>query len=133
MQTKTLPFLLVAAPTGFLQSSSKGERCVYSVYSAHRRKDIYGEDADIFRPERWGEGKPRGWEFCHSTAGLEYAWDVSVPLFFFDKSLLYLCLALRGGGVLHNPCTSCMIDHTPRSVRSILPASLRFFRVTEGR
>ncbi|KAH0610759.1 uncharacterized protein H6S33_011186 [Morchella sextelata] len=47
----------------------KGERCVYSVYSAHRRKDIYGEDADIFRPERWGEGKPRGWEFLPFNGG----------------------------------------------------------------
>lgn len=47
----------------------KGERCVYSVYAAHRRKDIYGEDADIFRPERWGEGKARGWDFLPFNGG----------------------------------------------------------------
>lgn len=31
----------------------RGEAVGYSVYVMHRRKDIYGEDAEEFRPERW--------------------------------------------------------------------------------
>jgi cytochrome P450 len=31
----------------------KGEAVGYCVYAMHRRKDIYGPDADEFRPERW--------------------------------------------------------------------------------
>lgn len=31
----------------------KGTLVQYSSYGLHRRKDIYGEDADEFRPERW--------------------------------------------------------------------------------
>lgn len=31
----------------------KGMTVVYSTYSMHRRKDLYGEDADEYRPERW--------------------------------------------------------------------------------
>lgn len=31
----------------------KGEAVGYCVYAMHRRKDIYGPDADTFRPERW--------------------------------------------------------------------------------
>ena len=27
----------------------------YSVYSLHRRADLYGDDAEDFRPERWQE------------------------------------------------------------------------------
>ena len=31
----------------------KGEAVSYSVYAMHRRKDLYGEDADQFQPDRW--------------------------------------------------------------------------------
>jgi cytochrome P450 len=32
---------------------SKGLKVLYSTYSMHRRRDIWGADADEFRPERW--------------------------------------------------------------------------------
>ncbi|KAI0866205.1 cytochrome P450 [Xylaria cubensis] len=32
---------------------AKGQAVGYCVYALHRRKDIYGEDAHTFRPERW--------------------------------------------------------------------------------
>jgi len=36
----------------------KGQLVNYVPYVMHRRKDIYGEDADEFRPERWENLRP---------------------------------------------------------------------------
>ncbi|KAM3065257.1 hypothetical protein ACMFMG_004357 [Clarireedia jacksonii] len=36
----------------------KGEEVSFSPYALHRRKDLYGEDAEEFRPERWQEDLP---------------------------------------------------------------------------
>jgi cytochrome P450 len=36
----------------------KGQEVNYTVHVMHRRKDIWGEDADEFRPERWNNRKP---------------------------------------------------------------------------
>ena len=48
----------------------------------HRRKEIYGEDADQFRPERWEDGSLRdvGWGYLPFNGGpriclgQEFAW-----------------------------------------------------------
>ena len=36
----------------------KGRSVAYSVYTLHRRPDLYGMDAELFRPERWDEDMP---------------------------------------------------------------------------
>ena len=36
----------------------KGAAVAYSVYAMHRRPDLYGMDAELFRPERWDEPMP---------------------------------------------------------------------------
>ncbi|KAJ8108902.1 hypothetical protein OPT61_g7846 [Boeremia exigua] len=40
----------------------------YSVYIIQRRKDLWGEDADEFRPERWN-GRKSGWEYLPFNGG----------------------------------------------------------------
>jgi cytochrome P450 len=47
----------------------KGMQVEYSVHVMHRRKDLWGEDADEFRPERWGEGGKVGWDFLPFNGG----------------------------------------------------------------
>ncbi|WEW59052.1 hypothetical protein PRK78_004520 [Emydomyces testavorans] len=47
---------------------SKGTFLSYSVYSMHRREDIYGPDAAEFKPERWENLRP-GWEYLPFNGG----------------------------------------------------------------
>jgi cytochrome P450 len=46
----------------------KNQIIVYSVWVMHRRKDLYGEDAEEFRPERWETLRP-GWEYLPFNGG----------------------------------------------------------------
>ncbi|KAF7862662.1 hypothetical protein EAF04_007535 [Stromatinia cepivora] len=46
----------------------KGSVVLWSSYVLHRRKDIYGEDAAEFRPERW-EKLRVGWEYIAFSGG----------------------------------------------------------------
>jgi cytochrome P450 len=41
---------------------------MYSVYTMHRRQDIFGPDADEYRPERWEKLKP-GWAYIPFNGG----------------------------------------------------------------
>ena len=49
----------------------KGTVVTYAVYSTHRDEQFYGEDAHVFRPERWGEPatKKLGWAFLPFNGG----------------------------------------------------------------
>lgn len=49
----------------------EGEAVGYCVYAMHRRKDIYGDDALRFRPERWeGDGlRDVGWAYLPFNGG----------------------------------------------------------------
>lgn len=38
----------------------RGEAVSYSVFAMHRRKDLYGDDADQFRPDRWEANSGKG-------------------------------------------------------------------------
>ncbi|PYH81294.1 n-alkane-inducible cytochrome P450 [Aspergillus uvarum CBS 121591] len=42
----------------------------YNVYAMHRRRDLYGDDAEVYRPERWEDGRlqPR-WEYLPFNGG----------------------------------------------------------------
>lgn len=49
----------------------KGAQLSWTLYSYHRQRDVWGEDAEEFRPERWlGEGAMRfGWHYTPFNAG----------------------------------------------------------------
>ncbi|KAF7894223.1 hypothetical protein EAF00_007737 [Botryotinia globosa] len=45
-----------------------GTQVLYGVYSMHRRRDLFGEDVETFRPERWDHIQPK-WEFLPFNGG----------------------------------------------------------------
>jgi cytochrome P450 len=52
----------------------KGQIVGWDVYTLHRRKDIYGKDADVFKPERWldsddDKGFRPGWAYLPFNGG----------------------------------------------------------------
>lgn len=47
----------------------KGDAVTTSFYSLHRRKEIFGDDADTFRPERWEGLRPPHWAYMPFGGG----------------------------------------------------------------
>ncbi|KAF9886712.1 hypothetical protein FE257_011226 [Aspergillus nanangensis] len=46
----------------------RGQPVVYSVFAMQRRRDLWGQDAEEFVPERW-EGRKPGWEYLPFNGG----------------------------------------------------------------
>lgn len=47
----------------------KGDNVAFCIYAMHRRKDLYGEDAEEFRPERWEDSLPMHRDEINSAWG----------------------------------------------------------------
>lgn len=94
----------------------KGQTVEFSMLIVHRRKDIWGEDADEFKPERW-QGRKPGWEFTPFSGGPRIC--IGQQLAIISASYVIVRLLQRfekiegtaeelNGPVLHNvSITSC--------------------------
>ncbi|SGZ54677.1 CIC11C00000004995 [Sungouiella intermedia] len=49
----------------------KGTSVAYSTFAMHREPEFYGEDSEVYRPERWGEpeAKKYGWAYVPFNGG----------------------------------------------------------------
>ncbi len=47
----------------------KGTLIEVNTYALHRREDIYGSDANEFKPERWASFEPMSWAYLPFSAG----------------------------------------------------------------
>ncbi len=59
-------------PSGYGTSSiyvRKGDIISFSFYALHRRQDLFGNDANVFRPERWENLRPGHWSYLPFGGG----------------------------------------------------------------
>lgn len=47
----------------------KGDIVTMSFYALHRRQDLFGDDAHVFRPERWETLRPAAWSYMTFGGG----------------------------------------------------------------
>ena len=81
----------------------KGQVMAWSVYTMHRRKDFYGEDAEEFRPERWLDDPVSGqkglrpsWEYLPFNGGARICLGQQFALNEASYTTVRLCQAFRG-------------------------------------
>ena len=81
----------------------KGTVVAWSVYTMHRRKDFYGEDAEEFRPERWlddpasgRKGLRPGWEYLPFNGGARICLGQQFALTEASYTTVRLCQAFSG-------------------------------------
>jgi cytochrome P450 len=49
---------------------AKGTMCPFSIHAMHRREDLWGPDAGLFRPERWDADKAiHTWDYLPFNGG----------------------------------------------------------------
>jgi cytochrome P450 len=60
----------------------KGQLVLFCVYAMHRRKDIWGEDVNEFKPERW-EGRKIDWSYIPFSGGPRICLGREFPSSFF--------------------------------------------------
>lgn len=98
----------------------KGGLVSWNLWALHRRKDYFGEDAEVFRPERWldedeGEGKKKG------KKGLRPGWEYLRKFFFSFFFLL---------GITHLSPSPFLIPHPPIPKKVALTNSLPLSTIT---
>ena len=81
----------------------KGDLVGWSVYTMHRRKDFYGEDAEEFKPERWldnpetgRKGLRPGWEYLPFNGGARICLGQQFALTEASYTTIRLCQAFSG-------------------------------------
>ena len=72
----------------------KGQMVIWVLYSMHRRKDFWGQDAEDFRPERW-EGLLPGFHFLPFNGGPRICPGKSTISFFAPQKIdVYICCSI---------------------------------------
>ena len=80
----------------------KGTLVAYNLWAMHRRKDYFGEDVEVFRPERWETLRP-GWEYLPFNGGPRICLgrEFTHPLFPRAPSLAFPVSSVKAESYYH--------------------------------
>ncbi|CZT21029.1 related to n-alkane-inducible cytochrome P450 [Ramularia collo-cygni] len=115
--------------------AKKGSIVSWNLYVMHRRKDLYGEDAEEFKPERWLDNAETGqkgirptWEYLPFNGGARICIGQQFGLAEASYTVVRLCQAFSGikcnapGPWIENVNLTCMnlsgakVTLTPRAI-----------------
>lgn len=80
-----------------------GTRIAHNTLAIQRRRDIFGEDADVFRPERWLDGvSPEQRQRMVQTTELVFGYGrwgcLGKPVAFLELQKVFVEVSFLGGG-----------------------------------
>lgn len=104
-----------------------GEDVTYNVHIMHRRQDIWGDDANEFRPERWNGRRP-GWEFIPFNGGPRICLGQQFAL--TEAGYVVVRLLQRFDRV-ENMDKSTVVKHKYTSTTAPVQALLRFHSASQ--
>ncbi|KAL8787995.1 MAG: hypothetical protein Q9213_001887 [Squamulea squamosa] len=59
---------------------NKGDIITFNLYALYKRKDLFGEDTDMFRPERWETLPPSHWSYMPFSGGPRFCFGQNLVL-----------------------------------------------------
>jgi cytochrome P450 len=78
----------------------KGQVVAFCVYAMHRRKDIWGEDAEEFKPERW-DGRKMDWSYLPFSGGPRICLGREYPSSLYSLSICFQSVVPLERPLLH--------------------------------
>jgi len=117
----------------------KGTLVAYSLWTMHRRKDYFGEDVEVFRPERWETLRP-GWEYLPFNGGPRICLgrEFTHPLFSRAPFLVFPVSSVKAGSYYHeryhggHATLSFSFVYIPSPTSTPLTRSLEQYALTEA-
>lgn len=72
----------------------KGDTVMFNVYTMHRNPEVFGDDVDEFRPERWRDIRPF-WNYLPFGGGARHCPAQQLGLFWVSYTMVRLVMEFK--------------------------------------
>ncbi|KAF2033258.1 cytochrome P450 alkane hydroxylase [Setomelanomma holmii] len=74
--------------------ATPGDRVLWSVYTMHRNPEVFGDDVDAYRPERWQSIRP-GWHYLPFSGGVRHCPAQQLALFWVSYAVARMAMEFK--------------------------------------